>query len=212
MRKIVFALVISWMILLSIGCPLLSLDDLENPADPDAESYQGYMVIDNPDQIDLYVSNGAFLSDPILIVSDVEGAQSYQIQVADDELFENVVYESSFATNVLQPELPKTHHRRYWRVRVSRDDEWGAWSRIGSFFYLHPQTLYFDAQGGSNPASSTKAVAEGNAYGELPTVSHPSKVFAAGGVNLKVTGFRLLPIPKYLRILGNVAYAKGGTI
>ncbi len=208
MRKIVLALAIICMILLSIGCPLLSLDDLENPADPDAESYQGYLVIDDPDQIDLYVSNGAFLSDPILIVSDVKGAQSYQIQVADDEMFENVVYESSFATNVLQPELPKTHLRQYWRVRVSRDDEWGAWSRIGSFFYLHPQTLYFDAQGGSNPSSSTKAVAEGNAYGELPTVSHPRKVFAGWWSEPEGNGYQIAADTLVPTDSGHVAYAK----
>ncbi|MDY0244965.1 MAG: InlB B-repeat-containing protein [Sphaerochaeta sp.] len=208
MKKAAFMLTIICMVLFFLGCPVLTLEDLENPADPEAESYQGYLVVDNPSQIESHTQNGGRLSVPRFVVSKVVDAQSYQLQVANDEGFEDIVYDNTFTTNVLEPELPKSHLIRYWRARTKVDDSWGDWSSIQSFSYLHPQTVYFDSQGGSTPIIRHKEAMEGLLYGELPTAVHPAKAFDGwwgepGGKGVQITAETPVATDE-----GHVVYAK----
>jgi hypothetical protein len=148
---------------------LLPLEKLNNPADPENEEYQGYPIIDDPNRISLQIPNGMILDKPEFVVSKVRNAQAYHLQIANDENFTDVVYnEPFFTSNIMEPELPKSHLQRYWRVRAKLET-WGDWSEVGSFTYLHPSTVYFDSQGGSVSDPEYKTVVEGSPYGVLPT-------------------------------------------
>ena len=208
MRKTVWLLSIILILGIAISCSFTTLEDFENPADSGSEAYQGYLAIDDPNQLVTYTQEGIYLPEPKLVVSEVIGAQSYHLQIASDEAFTDIAYENYFTSNVLEPDLPKNHQMRYWKVRAKFNDIWGTWSSSKSFTYLSSQTLYFDSQGGSAPAPAYKSVTEGSQYGVLPTVNSPNKVFdgwwgVAGGNGDQITAEATVPTSN-----GHVAYAK----
>jgi uncharacterized repeat protein (TIGR02543 family) len=187
---------------------LLPLEKLNNPADPENEEYQGYPIIDDPNRISLQIPNGMILDKPEFVVSKVRNAQAYHLQIANDENFTDVVYnEPFFTSNIMEPELPKSHLQRYWRVRAKLET-WGDWSEVGSFTYLHPSTVYFDSQGGSVSDPEYKTVVEGSPYGVLPTTQKIGYGFGGwwsekGGDGVLITEDSIVNTSS-----GHIAYAK----
>ncbi len=173
MKRGIVTLLVVGTVLGLIGCSFLPLDMLDDPADPEAASYQGFHLTDDPDKIVLSIPNDTRIAEPILIFSKVIGAEKYQVQVASDPWFsdsDSRIDEDTF-TNIVEVTLKeKTHHVRYWRVRAFFDGKWRAWSETGTFIYLHPLTVYFDAQGGIGIPidKENMTVTYNHYYGDLP--------------------------------------------
>ncbi len=214
MKKVACILLISGMLTIFLGCPILPLDSLDNHADPQTESYQGYLAIYDPDEIALSLADDSILTEPTFVVSEVIDAESYHIQIARDEIFGTVLFENDlFASNLieaagLETSLPKSLDSCYWRARAKVNGVWGEWSDTGSFVYLHPNTLYFDSQGGSTPIPAYKTFVEGIEFGEFPIISNRNKIFEGwwskpDGKGIHITADSIVPTGK-----GQIAYAK----
>jgi len=207
-------LIITAMVGTVLGCPLLPVDMLDDPADAGGGNYQGYPVIADPDEIEGCIENGEYLAIPRFVVSQVQDAQAYRLQVATDVEFASVVYdEDVFVGNVmdadnLEGSLTKSLDERYWRACAKAGDTWGAWSEARSFVYMHPNTVYFDAQGGTEPAPEWKAVVEGQPYGVLPVVSKPGYVFDGWWTGVGGTGSVVTTASVVGNSEGYIVYAK----
>jgi len=186
------------ILMMATSCPLLPVDMLDNPGDPGGGNYQGYPVIADPNDIEGWVEDGAYLAIPRFVVSQVQNAQAYRLQVATDTEFTSIVYdEDGYYGNMmiatgLGDLLTRSADVRYWKACAKVDDTWGLWSEVRSFVYMHPNTVYFDAQGGSNPVPAWKATVSGQPYGVLPVVYKTSHVFdgwwtGVGGTRILVT-------------------------
>jgi len=195
MRKLYYIILVLFFIGIASSCSFAPLENFKNPADPGSESYQGYLVVDDPDRVVLHISDGDILTEPIINASKVLGVQAYHIQISIDKGFEDVVYErDNFESNrveLLDSDLPKTIGMLFWRVRAKLNDTWGNWSHVGTFFYLYSHTVYFDAQGGSTPVPAYKAITKGSQYGALPSVIRTGYVFDGwwsepGGAGIQV--------------------------
>jgi len=196
-----------------LGCPLLPVNIFDDPADPGSGNYQGYPLIDDMDEIEGCIEDGAHLAVPRFIVSQVKDAQAYRLQVATDAEFVSVVYdEDGFAGNVmdaddLEVSLTKSLEERYWRACAKAGDTWGTWGEVRSFVYMHPNTVYFDAQDGTVPNPQCKAVVEAQPYGVLPTSTRTGYFFSGwwtevGGDGDKITDTSIVGTNK-----GHILYA-----
>ncbi len=207
MRKTYCIILALLFIGIASSCSFAPLEDFKNPADPGSESYQGYRVVDDPNQIIAETKEDLYLSELRFLVSKVVGAQEYQLQIANDDSFSDIAYENSFASNILEPDASKSHLRRYWRVRAKVADVWGNWGSIKSFIYLHSQTLYFDSQGGSTP-EAYKEVSEGSSYGILTTPSRNGYSFEGWWSEPDGAGIQITSETTVATNSGHVVYAK----
>ena len=185
-----------------------------NPADAESNAYQGYSVIQDKDPIKLHIKGGELLTEPNFIVSKVLEAQAYHLQIATDEAFVDILYDrDDFNDNLIDAAglgtlLSKGLIPYYCRVCVKVGEAWGNWSDVGTFYYLHPQTVYFDAQGGSVPSPPYKTAIGGFPYGEVPVATHPNKVFDGWWSKPDGDGIRIAPTEIVPMNEGHIAYAK----
>jgi len=212
MRKLYYIILALFFIGIASSCSFAPLENFKNPADTGSESYQGYLVVDDPDQVVLHIDDGALIAEPTFIISKVLRAQAYHIQISTDEGFVDVVYErDNLESNVLdlvESDLPKTIDKLFWKVRAKLNDTWGSWSRVGTFYYLHSQTLYFDSQGGNTPEPAYKVITEGNTYGALAAVTRTGYMFDGwwtepGGTGIQITSDTIVTTSK-----GHIVYPK----
>jgi len=202
------------IIIVMFGCPLLPVDILDDPADSGGGNYQGYPVISDPNEIEGCVEDGTYMTIPCFIVSQVQNAQAYRLQVAMDIEFTSVVYdENEFDENVidaigLDSSLMKSLDTRYWRACAKIEDNWGAWSETRSFIYLHHDTVYFDTLGGTEPTPEWKSVILEQPYGVLPVVSKLGYVFDGWWTGVGGTGSEVISTTTVVNENGHVVYAK----
>ena len=119
-KQLLFGLLFLGIILLT-SCPILPLDVLNNPVDPDAESYQGFYSVDDIDDVLSHMEDGTELTYQRFIVSEVVGAEAYWLQIATDEDFNNIVYDDAgYNQNIIycNSNLEIDPHY-YWRAQVS---------------------------------------------------------------------------------------------
>ncbi len=214
MKRLVSALTAISILLAVTSCSFLPLDMLDDPADPEASSYQGFHLTDDPDKIVLSIADNTRITEPTLIFSKVIDADEYQVQIANDADFLDVLFEKKSPSNIVAVDLDEieiTHHPRYWRARAFFDGEWRAWSKTGTFIYLHPDTVYFDAQGGSGIEKNeeNRPAPHGDLYGSLPTnIQREGKVFdgwwtAPGGKGERIESTSTVSTDE-----GHILYAK----
>ena len=116
---------------------------LNNPVDPSAASYQGYLTVaSDSDMRSLSPLDGAALSIPRFVATGYDKATTYHLQIssAGDPLFAaSIVYEdSTFATSVMRAatlvDKVSIGESLYWRVRVFRSDStWSAFTAASKF-------------------------------------------------------------------------------
>ena len=103
---------------------LQSCYELNNPADPLAESYQRYHTVSSPAELTAHIpADGEERAITEFVVSKVLGAGAYRFIVSENvDLSGSPVLERSEASNILEVELDLTHQQRYyWRVVVVMD-------------------------------------------------------------------------------------------
>jgi len=124
---------------------------LDNPADPEATSYQGYDTVKEADAVaPVQADSGVLAYVPKLVAVKVAGAQAYQFRVSATANSAAFFYESAETTaNEYLPVdcfgLSATTY--YWFVRAKVAGNWGAWSEETATFSLSAIT-------GLSPASS----------------------------------------------------------
>ena len=64
----------------------------DNPADPEAPSYQGYTSVKTADEIEAVTSDGTEMIYQSFLVNEVLDAQAYRLEIATDKQFPNVIY------------------------------------------------------------------------------------------------------------------------
>ncbi len=115
--------------LILTGCPDMFVEGMNNPVDPESESYQGYETVSNADDISSNSQRGARWV--IFTASEVDGATAYHLQVtttADAAFVAPIVDNATFSTNVMAPTgnlIANTTYR--WRARAQKGGAWGAW-------------------------------------------------------------------------------------
>jgi len=128
--------------------------ELDNPADPEATSYQGYDTVKEADAVaPVHADSGVVAFVPKLVAVKVAGAQAYHFRVsatADSAAF---FYESAETTaNEYLPVdcfgLSATTY--YWFVRAKVGGIWGAWSEETATFSLSAIKGLSPASGGTS--------------------------------------------------------------
>jgi hypothetical protein len=118
---------------------LLACTDLwgpmDDPADPQSPTYQGYPVVAGANEITL-VSNWDGNGEPVFTCSKINGATSYQLQVSADEGFGTTVYDKPLTTNtIIAADLLDrlNHETQYWWRMGVYSGEGIVWSTSRSF-------------------------------------------------------------------------------
>ncbi len=113
--------------------------DFDNPADPDSDSYQGYLTVADVDDVEVVSPKaGGSLSGAEVKVTAVLGATAYQIRLAENaaDLESSALYTKTYTANVMDiSEAAMEDDTTYWwqaRVRGS-DGTWGEWTAAASF-------------------------------------------------------------------------------
>lgn len=211
MKRGILALMIAAIALSMISCSFLPLDVMDDPADPQASSYQGFLRTDDPDKIVLSIPNGLRIVEPTLVFSEVVGAEKYHVQVANGADFSAPVFNKDDCdSNIVAITLDEqTVDLRYWRVRAALPDGgWGAWSQTGSFVYLHPESVYFDSQGGSSPTPKFAATQEGSLYTMAANPTKAGKEFDGWWTLPGGKGERISAATTVTTEAGHIVYAK----
>lgn len=138
MRRLLAGVFSPLFILLMVSCYVWGPAD--NPLDPRAENYQGFPTVTASRYIrPVSPTDGARMSEKILVVSSVLGATMYELRVAltpaglDDE---TLFVKADYPTNILNlqdaPLIPAVP--MYWKVRAFKDGAWeDEWSPVASF-------------------------------------------------------------------------------
>ena len=126
------------LVLTAFACSELTLD---NPVDPDADSFQGYLSVDGVDQVELvYPADQMTVIVPHFLCSRVPDADRYNMQIntSDVDAGGSVVIDREFGSNLMQLHIDLSEYAGstlYWRVRA-RDgatSEWGGWTAAREF-------------------------------------------------------------------------------
>jgi hypothetical protein len=117
------------------GCPQVFLDKLNNPVDPDAPGYQGYDTIEDVNAVKPYVPDGAKLIFPVFTISKVVGADAYRLQIATDNIFNNVIFsQDGFESHMMAPRADmEAGDIYYWRGAARKNGVWGSWTDPRAF-------------------------------------------------------------------------------
>ena len=126
---------------------MTSCRELINPVDPEAENYQGYYIYDEdsiPDNavisitgISPEISASLFDTTPLLDWDDVDKAEGFQLQIADN--VGSLSDSELISLNDSQYQIPlekKLEYDKdyYWRVRIANGNNlFSAWSEVYHF-------------------------------------------------------------------------------
>lgn len=116
------------MCLLS-GCKMF----FNNSVDPDSENYQGYLTVDDVEDIKSEDTSGNYDFPPILKVTELKGASEYKWQYSQSK---DYIYSSSYFysyDNSYEIEKNLSPGKWYWRVKVMDSDSYGEWSEMQEF-------------------------------------------------------------------------------
>lgn len=124
------------------ACILDPLTDLSRSKDidPQSPSYQGFHTVPGVDDILPHTPNGTELLYQEFMVSQVEEAEAYRLEIAEDEAFTNVVHhQDSFTGNSLVAAVNlEAEQLYYWRGSALSNEQWGRWTEPRSFTMRPP--------------------------------------------------------------------------
>ena len=141
----------------------------DNPADPEAPSYQGYTSVKTADEIEAVTSDGTEMIYQSFLVNEVLEAQAYRLEIATDKQFSNVIYmKDTLTINFLGANASLPVGTYYWRGSAKKDGVWGKWTGGRGFKLVSSITSMNPASGISTtdttPAFSWTAVAGATRY------------------------------------------------
>ena len=141
----------------------------DNPADPEAPSYQGYTSVKTADEIEAVTSDGTEMIYQSFLVNEVLDAQAYRLEIATDKQFSNVIYmKDTLTSNFLGANASLPVGTYYWRGSAKKDGVWGKWTGGRGFKLVSSITSMNPASGISTtdttPAFSWTAVAGATRY------------------------------------------------
>ncbi len=124
-------------VLFFVSCSGMFTNGMDNPVDPNAESYQGYTTVDDVNAVEPALAEGAALDFMVFPVSEVIGADVYRLQIASAADFSvpaNVVYQNSdFTTSVMAATADLTAGTTYFWRGAAHEVVWGTWTAVRSF-------------------------------------------------------------------------------
>jgi len=130
------------LIVLTSTCTLWGI--MDDPADPNAASYQGYETVSETSEVKPSVDDyGQVRFAPALIANKVAGAEAYGFQIATTSDFSAPLHTSAESTsNIYYPidwaEFSSSLDYN-WRVRAKKGGIWGPWSSPCSFIIAVPE-------------------------------------------------------------------------
>ena len=142
----------------------------DNPADPEAPSYQGYTSVKTADEIEAVTPDGTEMIYQSFLVNEVLEAQAYRLEIATDKQFSNVIYrDDTLTSNFLGAKASLNRGPTYyWRGSAKKDGVWGKWTEGRRFKLANRITSMNPASGISTtdttPAFSWTAVAGAAKY------------------------------------------------
>ncbi len=142
----------------------------DNPADPEAPSYQGYTSVKTADEIEAVTSDGTETIYQSFLVNEVLDAQAYRLEIATDKQFSKVIYrDDTLTSNFLGAKASLNRDTTYyWRGSAKKDGVWGKWTEGRRFKLANRITSMNPASGSSTtditPEFSWTAVAGATRY------------------------------------------------
>ncbi len=101
----------------------------------EARSFSYNVLVSPPTLISPMAATTVLGSEVLLDWEAVPGADSYQVQVALSDLFENTTLDASITASEYALAQSLEENSTYsWRVRASDDGKWSPWSGTGRFF------------------------------------------------------------------------------
>ncbi len=107
----------------------------DNPADPEAPSYQGYPSVKTADEIEAVTPDGTEMIYQSFLVNEVLEAQAYRLEIATDKQFSKVIYrDDTLTSNFLGAKASLNRGPTYyWRGAAKKHDAWGKWTEGRGF-------------------------------------------------------------------------------
>ena len=141
----------------------------DNPADPEAPSYQGYTSVKTADEIEAVTPDGTEMIYQSFLVNEVLEAQAYRLEIATDKQFSNVIYmKDTLTSNFMGANASLPVGTYYWRGSAKKDGVWGKWTGGRGFKLVSSITSMKPASGISTtdttPEFSWTAVAGAAKY------------------------------------------------
>jgi len=125
--------------LILISCPEM-WGSMDNPADEQSDSYQGFMTVNDPSAVTpVQPVSASSVFAPILVANQLIGAESYQFQIAASSDFASPVYDAVSVGNSLAPAdwmTATTSVTYFWRVRAKVNGTWSDWPASNATFSL----------------------------------------------------------------------------
>lgn len=142
-RIVLRIVVLAGVVVVFSGCPEIFTGGLNSPLDPNAADYQGFDTVAHPDDMVPHIEDGATVMWLRFVVSAVEGAESYHLQIATAQDFSSgsVIHDKAdYPSNVINPESSASltgDTMYYWRSRGAADsrgdiEQWGLYFSIGA--------------------------------------------------------------------------------
>ena len=140
-KQIVLRIVVlAGVVVVFSGCPEIFTGGLNSPLDPDAADYQGFDTVAHPDDMQPHIADGATMEWPRFVVSLVDGAESYHLQIATEQDFSSgsVIHDKADYPNHMMMLIGDVGFiggtMYYWRsrARVSGGQP-GSWTPVRSF-------------------------------------------------------------------------------
>ena len=109
--------------------------------DPDANDYQGFFTVTNPDDVEPHLEEGSTIIWPRFAISNVIGGEVYHLQIATDRSFSSssIIHDdATIQSNVLTltQDLGLVANRTYfWRGRAQLNGTFGSWTDVHSFAF-----------------------------------------------------------------------------
>ncbi len=128
----------------------------DNPADPEAPSYQGYTSVKTANEIEAVTPDGTEMIYQSFLVNEVLEAQAYRLEIATDKQFSNVIYmKNTFTSNFLGAKASLNRGPTYyWRGAAKKHDAWGKWTE-GRGFKLGGSITPMKPASGSSTTDTT---------------------------------------------------------
>jgi len=147
---------------------ILSCEGLFGPhddeKDPNSSNYQGFNTVLSADEISTYSpDNDAKLRvmPEKFVISEVEGAEVYSIQISTSSSFNTLSFEKNdYTSNQMTSGLPVLAQGQwyYWRAQAKKNGVWGSWTQASSFFLGY--AIKYDGNG----STSGSVLLDSNGY------------------------------------------------